>query len=62
MPFCLVSALATFALMMRTQCLEENSAIKNFFDDILIATEDWGSDIQSLKQVLPKFQRFGLTA
>ena len=61
MPFGLVSAPATFAWMMRTLELEQNSAI-SFFDDILIATEDWESHVQCLKQVLSKLQRFGLTA
>ena len=61
MPFGLVSAPATLAWMIRTLCLEENSAI-NFFDDNLIATEDWDSHIQCLRQVLMKLQRFGLIA
>ena len=61
MPFGLVSAPASFARMMRKLKLEENSAL-NFFDDILIATERWDDHLESVKGVLQKLQKFGLTA
>ena len=38
------------------------SSVSNFFDDILIATVDWDSHIQCLRQVRSKLQRFGWTA
>ncbi|KAK7092391.1 hypothetical protein V1264_008140 [Littorina saxatilis] len=60
MAFGLVTAPATFARMMRKLHLEENMAV-SFFDDILIATEDWQSHLISTEQVLDKLDRNGLT-
>ena len=56
--FGLVTALATFARMMLKLRLEERSAM-NFFDDILVATDDWKTHLQAVRAVMEKLRAFG---
>ena len=60
MPFGLSTAPSTFARMMRMLDLEEHDAF-NFFDDILIASDDWDEHMKCLDQVLTVLSEKGLT-
>ena len=54
MPFGLVTAPATFARMMRLLHLGDHSV--NFFDDILIHSEEWSDHLQHVSQILSRLQ------
>ena len=60
MPFGLSTAPSTFARMMRMLDLEKHSAF-NFFDDVLVANNDWDAHMQSCDGVLKTFAHHGLT-
>jgi hypothetical protein len=60
MPFGLATAPSTFARMMRQLKLEELGCI-SFFDDILVASQDWQSHLTSLDKLLTRLEQFGLT-
>ncbi|XP_070207867.1 uncharacterized protein [Littorina saxatilis] len=61
MPFGLSTAPSTFARMMRKLDLERFSSF-NFFDDILVANDEWEEHLQSLDGVLSVLHTHGLTA
>ena len=60
MPFGLKTAPASFARLMRKLDLERHSAL-NFFDDVLVANDEWKTHMESCDQVLGTFSHHGLT-
>ena len=61
MPFGLKTAPSTFARMMNQLNLDEFDAV-HFFDDILLASDDWASHVNKLGALFAHLQSFGLTA
>ena len=61
MPFGLVSAPHSFARLMKLLKLEDFNAV-HYFDNVLIATEDWDQHVRDVRSVFQRLREFGLTA
>jgi hypothetical protein len=60
MPFGMSTAPSTFARMMKKLDLDRFKSV-HFFDDVLVATEDWPSHLQALDGLLTELGKHGLT-
>jgi hypothetical protein len=60
MPFGMSTAPSTFARMMKMMNLDRFNAV-HFFDDVLVATEDWVTHLRSLDGLLDELGKHGLT-
>jgi transposase InsO family protein len=60
MPFGMSTAPSTFARMMKKLELDRFKSV-HFFDDVLVATEDWSSHLRALDGLLTELGKHGLT-